>query len=107
MVRPVNNSHDDSIWVQIKKEETGEAEDIYIGTAYISPSHIVDKNDSLEKFFEDTQVFQEKGVTIVQGDLNARTGILADYITKDKPDDNFCIENHEKPLCRNSEDTHT
>ena len=43
----------------------------------------------------------------MQGDLNVRTSTLPDYIIKDKTDENFCIENHETPLSRNSEDTNT
>ena len=98
MVTPLNNCHEDSIWVKIKKEESGEVKDIYIGTAYISPSNKTNKNDSLEKFFEEVQVLQEKGIVFVQGDLNARTSTLPDYIIKDKTDENLCIENHKKPL---------
>ena len=105
MVTPLNNCHEDSIWIKVKKEESGEVKDIYIGTAHISPSDKTNKNVSLEKLFEEVQVFQEKGIVFVQGDLNARTSTSPDYIIKDKTDENFCIENHEKPLSRNSEDT--
>ena len=93
---PLNNCHEDSIWIKIKKEESGEVKYIYIGTAYSSPSNKTNKNDSLEKFFEEVQVFQEKGIVFVQGDLNARISTLPDYIIKDKTDEDFCIENHEK-----------
>ena len=36
-VVPVKNENDDSVWMKIKKEITGEKKDIYIGTFYLSP----------------------------------------------------------------------
>ena len=79
MVKYVNNDHEDSIWVKIKKEETREMEDMYIGTTYISPSTNKEINKSLEVFFEEA-------IVLMQGDMNARIGILPDYIVKDKSD---------------------
>ena len=43
-VIPVKNENDDSVWIKIKKEETGEKEDIYIGTVYLSPYKSKDEN---------------------------------------------------------------
>ena len=37
MVKYVPNNHEDSVWVKLPKEFTGETKDIYIGTCYISP----------------------------------------------------------------------
>ena len=41
---------------------------------------------------------------MIQGDMNARTNSLPDYIERDKTDDMFGISNQENPLPRNSED---
>ena len=51
--------------------------------------------------------FQHKGVTIVQGDFNARTGSEPDFVNADKSDDIFGIENLMNQGPRNSEDTKT
>ena len=48
-----------------------------------------------------------KGHVIMQGDFNARTANIPDFIKKDKMDDIFHIENQEEPLLRNSEDKKT
>ena len=37
--------------------------------------------------------FKKKGEVIVQGDLNARTGIDKDFIVYDKFDDVICVAN--------------
>ena len=103
MVKCVPNDNNDSIWIKIKKEETKELEDIYIGTTYLSPTQ-TDKNDSLETFFEEASHFNESGVVFLQGDFNAHTGNSPDYIVADKCDDFFGIENMEQPILRNSED---
>ena len=107
MVNYVKNTHEDSIWVRIRKEVFGGGRDIYIGTSYISPAKTMDKNVSLEKLFQEAQQFNELGLVVLQGDLNARTGNSIDYISYDKIDKSFGIENYDKPLSRNSEDKHT
>jgi hypothetical protein len=114
MIKYVPNTNEDSIWVKLSKEITGEIEDVYIGTCYISPaprntqsSETNDKQTSLERFFEEATQFSKKGEVILQGDINARTGDLPDFLTKDKFDDLFGIENDEKNPPRNSEDKKT
>ena len=37
MVKYVANNCEDSIWVKLCKEATGEPQDIFLGTCYISP----------------------------------------------------------------------
>ena len=103
MVKLVNNNNDDSIWIKIKKEETGEKEDIYIGTVYLSPLKKTDKNSSLESFMEEISFFKTKGIIFTQGDLNAHTSTLPDFLVSDKTV-TFGIENYEKHLFRNTED---
>ena len=105
LVKLVNNNNENSIWIKIKKEESGEKEDIYIGTVYLSPSTLNDKRISLDLFFDEVNEFRTKGQIYIQGDLNAHTNILPDFMEKDKTDELFGIENWEKTLYRNSEDT--
>ena len=72
MVRLVPNDNEDSIWVRLPKESTGEVNDIYIGTCYISPpgrnskpqGMENDKHDCLYSFFEEVRKssgFQNSG----------------------------------------------
>ena len=53
--------------------------------------------DSTSDFFtnlnDEINFFQKKGVTLVQGDLNARTGNAKDFIEYDKFIQQFGIEN--------------
>ena len=76
IVQAVPNKNDDSIWIRLKKQFIQEPNDVYIGTYYISPSKR--KDESSSDFFtslnEEISIFKKKGVPLVQGDLNARTG---------------------------------
>ena len=113
-IKYVPNTNEDSIWVKIVQKATGETKDVYIGTCYISPpsrnaqgKHYGESNEkhtSLERFFEEAEKFRSKGEVILQGDINARTGDLPDFLTHDKFDDLFGIENHDTNPPRNSED---
>ena len=102
--------------MELSKTDTGESRNIYIGTCYASPpktykssgSTLEDnvKHKVLETFFEEADMFKDKGDVIIQGDLNARTGTKADYITGDKYDHILGIENTKSNIPRNSEDRH-
>ena len=43
---------------------------------------------------EEINYYRKKGIVLVQGDLNARTGKEKDFIEYDKFDDTFGIENY-------------
>ena len=72
-IKYVPNNNEDSIWVKISKETTGELQDVYLGTCYVSPpsrnaqgqsKRSFDNNDKhacLEKFFEEAAQFSSKG----------------------------------------------
>ncbi len=81
---------EDSIWVKLKKEFIGTSEDVYIGTYYVSPENSKSKSGTKHDFGallnEEICYFSKKGTTLVQGDLNARTGNLKDFIEPDKHD---------------------
>ena len=104
MVKYVPNINSDSIWVKIKKEATGESQDLYLGTVYLSPATKAVKNASLEDLFEEVCNFKEKWFVLSQGDFYAHTSNNGDFLTYDKSDEMFGIVNCEKPLMRNSED---
>ena len=107
IVQVVPNKNKDSIWIKIKKEFLQESHDVYIGTYYGSPPN--QKCDNTNDFFtalnEEICTFKKKGVTLVQGDMNARTGISKDFIEHDKIDIEFGIENQTGQHVRNSQDT--
>ena len=114
MIQHIPNNHEDSIWVKISKEVSGELKDIYLGTCYISPpkkgikkgndNRSEDKHGSVEKFFEEAEKFSKKGEVILQGDINARIGNQPDFLVKDKYDEVFGIINNENNPPRTSED---
>ena len=108
LVKPVKNDNEDSIWVKVSKEGTDSLSDLYIGTLYLSPARDeTGKNEgraSLEVFFNEIRKFKEKGTVIAQGDINAHTSTLPDYLESDKTDEEMGIKNYAKPLSRNSED---
>ena len=58
MINLVPNNHADSIWVKIKKEESKEHNDIFIGTTYLSPK-LNDIKNSFEMFLDEISHFKE------------------------------------------------
>ena len=99
----MKTENEDIIWTKLKKELTGTSEDIFIATCYLSPAREkITTNTKIFKLREETIPFQSKGHVIINGDLNASTGIASDTIQADKYDDNFHIANNEKKTKRNS-----
>ena len=90
---------------KVNKGLINEKDDIYIGTYYASPCN---KNNKHMCFFttfnEEIRKFKKKGVTLVQGDFNARTACEKDFIEADKSDSLFGLENLGNQNLRNSED---
>ena len=89
-----------------KKEACGELEDIFLGSFYISPEG--KKNPSTDFFStmnKELNTFRQKGVTLVQGDLNARTGSEMDFVDYDKSDEWLGTQNLSNQSARNSEDS--
>ena len=106
LVQAIPNKNEDSIWIRLPKNFFGEKEDIYIGTYYISPSNCKNRKeiDAFTTINEEINFFNKKGIALVQGDINARTGIEQDFIENDKYDQNIGIENVFNQYIRNSED---
>lgn len=107
MVTEVITKNEDSIWIKIQRDKDETNDDIYIGTYYISPARkqCGNHNDFLANSNTEILRFKEKGQVIIQGDLNARRGQIIDFISDDKYDDTFGIENSDLQTIRNSEDT--
>ena len=63
-VQVIPNKNEDSIWVKIKKEHCEEAEDIYLGTFYVSPekSGKETERDFFSSFNEEINTFKSKGI---------------------------------------------
>ena len=106
LVELVPNSCDDSIWIRVKNEG------IYIGTYYVSPQYSKSRDIEFSKTLnEEFLNFKEKGIVIVQGDLNARTANNIDFVKSGKHYDSLEEEMDENdtistddPILRNSED---
>ena len=88
IVQHVPNKNEDSIWIKMKKDIIGTEEDLYLGTYYFRPENSKGKSskDFGEALSDEICFYNKKGTTIVQGDLNARTGNLKDFIELDKTD---------------------
>ena len=106
LVQVIPNDNQDSIWLKIKKEACDEPEDIFLGSFYISPER---KKTSSPNFFttlnKELNTYRQKGVILVQGDMNARTGIDSDFVDSDKSDELFGVQNLSNQSIRNSEDS--
>ena len=101
----VKLENEDTIWVKIKKEATGEERDIYIGTCYFNPQRTNNKDSQqMSNLTENILFLKSKGHVIINGDLNARTGNSPDTITSDKYDEEFNICVNDNTLKRNSQD---
>ena len=101
LVELVPNACDDSIWIKIKDEK------LYLGTYYVSPQNAKNKtSDFLNTLNEEISHFSRVGTVLVQGDLNARTGVKNDYLNISLDgDDLLGKETGEfEPNTRNSED---
>ena len=83
----MHNECEDVIWARVMKELIGGARDVYLATAYISPTGNKDTIiKTFEKLGEEIAYFQGKGKVIIQGDLNAHTSNKKDTIIPDKFD---------------------
>ena len=108
LVQVVENKNEDSIWIKIKKENFDGKNDLYIGTYYISPDNSKERNKKNYDFFsavnEEATYFSKKGLVLLQGDFNCRTGEENDFVGHDKSDEDLGIENLDGQTLRNSED---
>ena len=101
----VKLENEDTIWVKVKKEATGEERDIFIGTCYFNPQRTNNKDSQqMSNLTENILFLKSKGHIIINGDLNARTGNLPDTILSDKYDEDFNICVNDNTLNRISQD---
>ena len=71
LFQEIKCDNQDAIWIKMKKESTGEENDIFIGTYYISPSKSSENSEKIAKLHEDVMQFQQKGEVILSDDFNA------------------------------------
>ena len=94
----VGTFRDDHI-VGLAELHTDMGTDMYIGTLYLSPSRNEHSSSegfvSLESFFQEIREFRAKGSVLIQGDFNAHTSTLPDFIESDKSDEDLGIKNEE------------
>ena len=82
----IPNDNDNVIWCKLRKGFFNTQKDIFAGTAYLIPESLerqTSPNYLIEKLEEDLLYFSNKGTVVLQGDLNARTGNLSDFIEQD------------------------
>ena len=77
LVKVVENKNEDSIWIKISNENS-DGENVYLGTFYVSPDNSKDRNRKNYDFYsainEEVTLFSKKGLVLLQGDFNCRTG---------------------------------
>lgn len=85
-----HSSHDDMIWLRLKKDFFQCEKDIYVCFAYLAPANSSsNSNDTnLMDFLErDITKFSKSGHILLAGDLNSRTGAgCKDHIVNDSTD---------------------
>ena len=79
----VDMENEDVIWIKMKKGESGEARNVFIGTCYLNPPASQKDDLKISQLEENVILLQEKGDVIIQGDFNARTSDLDDTIPPD------------------------
>ena len=109
-VTPVQTDREYSIWVKIKKELFRGQDDVFLSCLYMNPhKNNADDSKKFQVLQDEVMQFQQKGLIIFTGDLNARTGKTIDYILPDRH--NFLDEDEESEHQlfpeRNSEDAKT
>ena len=74
----------------------------------MSPENSNDRNRKKYDFFsainEEVAIFSKKGLVLLQGDFNCRTGQELDFLGSDKSDLELGMENYDDQTMRNSED---
>ena len=107
LVKVVENKNEESIWIKISNEKS-DGENVYLGTFYVSPDNSKDRNRKNYDFYsainEEVTLFSKKGLVLLQGDFNCRTGQEVDFVAGDKSDLDLGIENYDDQIMRNSED---
>ena len=82
------SSTPDIVWLKLDRKYFNEKNDIFICTAYISPSNYSRKNDFSDDPYDiltmEIAKYSQKGDIILTGDFNSRTGIADDYIINDQ-----------------------
>ena len=85
-VKLVETSNENVIWVKLDKQFFNVESHLYLGAIYIPPkgsTYVKDKQISpFSKLLEEIHQFTAQGNVLIMGDMNARTGILPDFINE-------------------------
>ena len=91
-VKILNTNNKNVIWCKLDKSFFNLPKNIYLGTIYFSQS--IYENSKGEDYIADLEQdivdFSMNGDIIIQGDFNARTGILQEFIKDDDNSKIFC-----------------
>lgn len=98
-IEKLPNNSSNILWCKLNQHSFGHSKDIYLATVYLPPLQCQTKTgeDVLSTLEQNILKYQEKGDIILLGDLNARTGVLNDFIENDFrdlniPDDNYITD---------------
>ena len=86
-IKFINTTSNDMLWLCMKKHYFNIPDDIYVGTAYVSPfnSSYTRKCDSnpFDLIENEISKYCSKGRVILMGDFNSRTCTYPDFVTND------------------------
>jgi exonuclease III len=87
-LEPFKTTNSDIIWVKLKKKHHHLPKDIYIGSVYTSGENNTKSiGEKIKNLSHDIETIKGKhGEIIIQGDFNARTANINDFVEYDKYD---------------------
>ena len=94
VISRVETQNKDVLWIKLHGNKIGEANDLFIGTVYLSPGNKRNKSATeryISNLESDIEHFAKFGKIALQGDFNARTGSVDDFINLS--DNDFCYDN--------------
>ena len=80
VISQIKSASKNILWVKFRKEYfLNMSSDIYLAIVYAKPNTFRDDNNIYKSLETEIARFSSKGKVVIQGDLNARTGIIPDY----------------------------
>lgn len=91
-VTVIKTDNQNALWCKLDKRFFNLPNNIYLGTIYFSPRSYENSKseDYIAELENDVAHFSCKGDVIIQGDFNARTGSLQEFIFDDENNTIFC-----------------
>ena len=82
-ITEIVKSHEDILWIKLSRKMFGFEKDVYMCTVYNNPNCRATENCAFLQLQRDVEHFSKLGDILLNGDFNARTGNLNDYIKHD------------------------